>query len=164
MPRDELVAAQVTQVNRDIPVVERHVRALTAHVRFLTASGDSGAVDGRDLLRCLDDARQEAMQLRHKLSSLAEQAAQVRRRSLGSEAYGQFQSNTRGSLRNVDRALQGLFDAVEQLQSLAAERINDAGRWGDAAAPGALADFVGLMQTLLEFWRLERVRQKLTAS
>ena len=157
-----LTGARIAAVNRGLPRIEQQLRVLTRHVRMLASIGEQGSMDGRDLLRCVAKAKNDAMMLRHDLGSLAQQAASVRRTAIGQDAYGQFQANVGGLLRNIDDALAALERAIRDLELIASERIGDPGRWGDAAAATPVAELISLLQTLLEIWRLERVRYKLT--
>jgi hypothetical protein len=161
MTGDSLSAARVAAVNRGLPRIQSNVRALTIHIRFLQSIGRGGSIDGRELLRCVSDAQVRAAELRHSLQSLAEQAASIRRRSLGQGAYGQFQGNLEGSLRHLSCDFAELETAIRDLNRVARESLNGPGRWGDAAAAAPVNDLFGLLATLLEIWRLERIRNKL---
>jgi hypothetical protein len=147
-------------VNRETPKIEKQVIALRKHVEFLARITDGKQIDGRDALRAANGATKRAIAMRHSLSRVATMASTVRRRDLGSR-YGTFQGNYRGMMRRIGNEFDRLESAILKLNSAARGSVNDPGRWGDAAAGNAVNTLLGLLQVLLDIWRLERTRQKL---
>lgn len=162
MNSTSLTLHYIGRVNRDMPRILATLRALDAHLRFLGSVADRKGIEPRELLRCAHEAREAAFDLKHSLAQIAEFRASVSRRSLG-EVYGLFA----GAYKGLSRQIADEFDAVErdasQLQQRALARLNEPGRWGDAAAPGVVAELAGLLNQILEMWSLLRVKPKLKA-
>jgi hypothetical protein len=161
MSAASLAQYYVNRVNKEMPRVLGKLRLLGAHLRFLSAMSGTKAVEPRDLLRCTRDAREAAYDLKHSLTQMAEFRSSVGRRGLG-ERYGLFAANYQG----LSRQISAEFDVVEQrakdLEQGALARLNEPGRWGDAAAGGAVAELSALLAQLLELWGLLLVKRKLS--
>lgn len=152
----------VHRINTDTPRILGRIKTITKHVTLLSGIGESKAIEPRDLLRCVNEARGEALQLHHELTRLAELRAGVRRAHLGT-SYGAFASGFQGTVKRIGKEFDGLGTAIGQLENVASSRLAEPGRWGDAAASGPVTDLMGLLFQLVEVWGLLRVRNKLEA-
>ena len=150
----------VNRVNKEMPRILGKLRALGAHLRFLSGVSDSKAVEARDLLRCARDAREAAYDLKHSLTQIAEFRSSVGRRGLG-ERYGLFAANYQGLSRQICAEFEVVEQRARALEQGALARINEPGRWGDAAAPGVVAELSALLGQVLELWGLLLVKRKL---
>lgn len=150
----------VNRVNKEMPRILGKLRALGSHLRFLSGVGDTKAVEPRDLLRCAHEAREAAYDLKHSLTQIAEFRSSVSRRGLG-ERYGLLAANYQGLSRQISAEFELVERRARALEQGELARIDEPGRWGDAAAPGVVADLAQLLGQVLELWGLLLVKRKL---
>ena len=75
-------------------------REICSHLELLIKVGQTKALDARDLLQYVNEARKNAMQLQHRLTALAEMRSMVRRRHLG-ENFGAFAGSYQGTMKRI---------------------------------------------------------------
>ncbi|WP_140637200.1 hypothetical protein [Methylibium rhizosphaerae] len=161
MSAASLAQYHANRVNKEMPRVLGKLRALGSHLRLLSALGGTKALEARDLLRCARDAREAAYDLKHSLTQMAEFRSSVGRRGLG-ERYGLFAANYQGLSRQISAEFELVERRAKDLEQGALARINEPGRWGDAAAGGAVAELSALLAQVLELWGLLLVKRKLS--
>lgn len=149
----------VHRINTTAPRVLARLQVLSGHMRFLHSVAGSKAVDPVHLLRVVNEARAEAMQLHHQLTGLADLRSGIRRRHLG-DGHATFASGFAGTMKRIHIEFGRLDEAISDLHRAADERLNDPGRYGDAAAANPVNDVVSLVTQLLELWHALRVRRK----
>lgn len=150
----------VTRVNSEVHGLLARLRDLNAHVSLLSKIGSGSSIEARELLRCATESKRIAIQLHHQLETVADMAHAVTRRGLG-QGYGSFQSNFNGIRRRIAAEFVILDVSIRKLDVAVSERINEPGRWGDAAAPSAVSDVIGFIGQILDLWRLQRVNRKI---
>ena len=148
------------RINTTAPRILERIKLITTHLGFLSGLSESKAIEPRELLRCVNEAREDALQLHHQITELAELRSGLRRRHLG-DGYDTFANGYQGVTKRIAIEFDKLDAAAKKLQKLSEDRLNDPGRYGDAAASGPVADLIGFIFQLLEFWGLLRVRKKL---
>lgn len=160
MGAPSLAQYYVNRVNKEMPRILGKLRALGLHLRFLSRMSGTKAVEARDLLRCAHEAREAAYDLKHSLAQMAEFRSSVSRRGLG-ERYGLLAANYHGLSRQISAEFEVVEQRARELEQGALARINEPGRWGDAVAPGAVAELSQLLGQILELWSLLLVERKL---
>jgi hypothetical protein len=77
------------------------------------------------------------------------------------DGYATFASGFAGTMKRIHIEFGRLDEAIGDLHRATDERLNDPGRYGDAAAANPVNDVVSLVTQLLELWHALRVRRKL---
>jgi hypothetical protein len=150
----------VNRVNKEMPRILGKLRELGSHLRFLSDVSGNKVIEARDLVRCAREAREAAYDLKHSLTQMAEFRSSVGRRGLG-ERYGLFAANYQGLSRQISSEFEAVERHARELEQRAQARINEPGRWGDAAAPGVVAELSQLLGQVMELWSLLLVKRKL---
>lgn len=141
--------------------VEGDLKRLNSYVKTLIAVSEGKAIAPDFLSERAQACTQCAIRLHHDVEHLAEIASSVTRRSLG-DRYGLFQGNYQGSLRNIRKEFEYLNESLAKLDQAALDKLNEPSRWGDAfIGSPAVGTLVGLLNTLVEIWSLEKIGQKL---
>jgi cytidylate kinase len=147
---------QKHRVRRELPRIEAAIQTLIAHINNLSTLV---VLDPRLVLSQVNQAKTLAIQLRLQFLSIVSEVGSLERTRCGSD-----RAELRASAKRLDILFTELREAVARIDTVVAERLNDMGRWGDAALAGPVQAFVGLMNTLLEIWYLEKVRYRLGAN
>lgn len=147
---------QLPRMRKELPRVEARMKVLIAHVRFLTSMSEM--LDARLVMSTIDEAKTAAIHLRMQFLSLVSEVGSLKRVKAGAD-----RSELASSSSRLAHLFLELEKAVSTLNSAAVLGMNKPGRWGDAAAEGAISGLVGLLGTLFEIWGLEKAGQRLRA-
>lgn len=165
MSNPQLAAAQLGRVRRELPQIESTIRALITDTQFMLASKDN--FDARQLLERANQSTILANQLRERLGRLMVEA-QSAARSFPRRPSASHQSAPFTNSADISAFMRRLPESMTTLQHLlqsftaeSRQRIGAPGRWGDLMAEGSGVQlWWSSMNTLLEWWKAERERQK----
>jgi hypothetical protein len=158
----ELQALKLRQLVSELRQLDRLVQDRSRHAPFMRSS--SGNFDARDVLRLSNELELESRDFERYLAQLTG-AGQSISRAVGNRppqevAFGHFTPSQGGELAEM-RALAGrlpgrltkLRSQVAQLRTESLSRLNEPGRWGDAAAQNPVNELVGLVSNVLDLIR-----------
>lgn len=137
----------------ELPCIAARIEALIAHLKVLPTLI---ALDPRLVLIEVNDAKTKAIQLRLQSLSIVSELGSLKRMRPGSDRV-----ELGAHAKRLGMLFSRLRDTIGQLDAAVAEGLNHPGRWGDAALDGPVQALLGLLNTLLEIWSLEKVRYRL---
>ena len=158
----ELHAIKLRQVVSELRQLDRMITDHLHHVPFVRASNVN--FDAREVLRLSNELEMESRDLERYLAQLIGRGQSLSRvvgnRPPHEVAMGQFASSQGGELAEI-RALAGrlpsklaeLKPQLLQLRTESLSRLNDPGRWGDAASQNPVNQIVGLVSSVLDLIR-----------
>ena len=157
---------QIAETVRKLNYMERQIQGLLRHARLLRGVREN--IEARALLETANQLCLAGMELEEYLRCLVGDAESTARRFPAPRSYRarnlaqQMALNPgfasavgyRNELRALARRLPGEMDQLQaELRMLAGEAnrgVNDPGRFGDLAAPGAITDLLGFVFQVLD--------------
>ena len=159
---NELQAHRLRQVVRELRDLDRLINERHRHVGFLRSVSKN--LDARDLLALASQLQNETRSLQLFLSGLEGSgrnlAASVGSRPPQETALGRFTPSVGGEIAEIRALSTRLWGQLNQLNSELSvlqiesnSRMNDPGRWGDAALQNPVNELVGFLQNVLDLIR-----------
>jgi hypothetical protein len=146
------------------------IRAAAQHcrqtIRTLSIGLAGLPVDDRDVLQMTAELRVSAETLKVRLGAVNAATPGMSRavhRRGSSSSFGRL-GNVRGTSRQVEKELTSLHDELTGLQRDVSGKVNDPGRWGNAAlVSGPLVELIGLLELVIELFGKHIEKQKRTS-
>jgi len=156
MAVNELKIANILkELNRLAPPLEAKIKQTMQHAKLL---GKLEALDPRAVLEAATNLQKEAIQHDKDLQRLTAEVESLSRSSAAATMKGHL-ANIKGLRARLQKLLGDLHDELLKLAKSADARLNEPGRWGDAAtATGPLKDLLDLILMIIEL--LAKYRQK----
>ena len=159
---NELQAYRLRQVVNELRKLDRLINERRHHVPFLRSA--SKTFDARDALTLANELEVESRSFELYLSGLVGEgrsyAASVGHRPPREIAPSQFTPSPGGEIAELGalssklpKQLNALRSELSSFRTESSTRLNEPGRWGDAAMPNPINDLVGLAQNVLDLIR-----------
>jgi len=143
------------ELNKLAPPLEARIKQAIQHAKMLRSQE---ALDPRLVLNAATDLQKEAIKHDQDLQRLTAEVQSLSRSAAAATMKGHL-ANIKGLRERLQKQLDELHDELQKLAKAANERLNEPGRWGDAAtAAGPVKDLMDLIAMLLEL--LAKYRQK----
>jgi hypothetical protein len=157
-----LQAYKLRQVITELRNLDRLINERKHHVRFLSSASKN--FDARDAVTVGNELEVENRSLELYLSGLVgsgrSYAAAIGNRPPLEVTPGQFTPSQGGELAELralasklPKQLTALRSELGSFRAESNKRLNDPGRWGDAALPNPVNDLVSLGQSILDLIR-----------
>ena len=149
------IANILKELSRLAPPLEAKIKQTIQHAKTL---GAMESLDPRLVLNAATDLQREAIQHDKDLQRLTAEVESLSRSGAAAIMKGHL-ANIKGLRARLQKLLGELHDELQKLSKAAHARLNEPGRWGDAAtAAGPVKDLMDLIALLLEL--LAKYRQK----
>jgi hypothetical protein len=149
------IANVLRELNKLAPPLETKIKQTIQHAKALRSME---SLDPRLLLNAATDLQKEAIQHDKELEHLTAEVQSLSRTGAAATMKGHL-ANIKGLRARLQKLLDELHAELQNLAKAANERLNEPGRWGDAAtATGPVKDLMELIAMLIEL--LAKHRQK----
>lgn len=165
MSSPSLLMARVVRLRQELPQIEGAIRTLIADTQLMMTLKDN--FDARTLLERANQSVIVAGKLKERLSRTLAEANELMR-AMPSRPPGPRDSPPPVNVADVSALVRRLPEAMSTLErslltfSLESQRrMNAPGRWGELMAEGnSIHVWWSTMNALLEWWRMEKQRQR----
>ena len=151
------IANILKELNRLAPPLEARLKGASQHAKALRSME---SIDGRLLLEAATDLQKEAIEYGRELQHLTAEVQSLSRTSAGTAMKG-YLANIRGLRDRLEKQLDALQGELAILAKTANDRVNEPGRWGDAAtATGPVKELIDLIAMVIELLAKYRAKSK----
>lgn len=153
--------AAIKAISKETPVIRKRLKGLNKQVDTIISIGKrSKTIDERFLKKSADQAMREVIQMRHDLTSLADQIQSV------ASSGGVDKRDARGhdkDLKLIRKEFEHLGDASKELRSTMKREMGDPNRWeGGRPETGSVEKFEKRLGDLMKIWKKLRTGKKLS--
>ena len=142
-------------LSRLAPPFEQKVKETIQHARLLRSIE---GIDPRELLQLATTFQQEALQLDKDLQARVSDVESLSRSARTDQMKGNL-ANIKAIRARLQKLLGELRDELNRLSKTASDKLNEPGRWGDAATvTGPLKEVMDLVAMVLDL--ISKYRQK----
>lgn len=139
---------KIAGILADLNKLDTTIRGTSQNVKFLSRVKQN--FDARLLLEHTNNLRRESMHLETYLRSLLGQVETLCRSTPHGSPMQAHLANIKGIQRRLPQQMTQLQADLQQIGSSANDRLNEPGRWGDAAAGGPVKDVMDGLAMIIQ--------------